>query len=254
MGGLIPFDVNGWQLAGLVILLFISGFVRGYAGFGSSAVIIAALASFVAPSKLVPITVLLEIYASLILVLSIWRQIGWDELKPLAGGAMIGSPFGVTTHFIVPVEVMKLAIQSLVLAISTALLTGWRRTRLSSRAETAAVGFGSGIANGAAGIGGLVVATFFISGDTNPARMRATLVFYFFFVNSISAGSLAISGLLTWQSVWTLALIVPIFSLGVWAGSKHFLGASPEAFRRMVLGLLILLALAGMARTLAGMV
>ncbi len=254
MGGLIPYDLNALEMAGLAVLLFASGFVRGYAGFGSSAVIIAALASFVAPSTLVPITVLLEIYASLLLVVSIWRQIGWDELKPLAGGAMVGSPFGVATHFIIPVEVMKLTIQSLVLAISTALLAGWRRTRLTCKAETAAIGFGSGIANGAAGIGGLVVATFFISGDTNPARMRATLVFYFFFVNAISATSLAVSGLLTWTSVWTLALIAPIFSLGVWAGSKHFLGASPETFRRMVLGLLIVLALAGMARTVAGMV
>jgi uncharacterized membrane protein YfcA len=254
MGGLIPYDLSGWQLTGLAVLLFVSGFVRGYAGFGSSAVIIAALASFVAPSKLVPVTVLLEIFASVLLVLSIWRQIGWDELKPLAGGAMVGSPFGVATHFIIPVEVMKLAIQSLVLAISTGLFAGWRRTRLSSKAETAVVGFGSGIANGAAGIGGLVVATFFISGDSHPARMRATLVFYFFFVNAISATSLAISGLLTWKSAWTLALIAPIFSLGIWAGSKHFLGASPETFRRMVLGLLIVLALAGMARTVAGMV
>lgn len=252
MGGLIPIELSALEIAGLTILLFVSGFVRGYAGFGSSAVIVAALASFVSPSKLVPVTVLLEIYASLLLVLSIWRQIGWAELRPLAGGAMIGSPFGVFTHFLFPVDVMKIVIQSFILAISAALLAGWRRTKLSTPAETAAVGFASGIANGAAGIGGLVVATFFISGDSQPARMRATLIFYFFFVNFISASSLAFSGLLTWKTVWILALIAPVFSLGIWAGSKHFLGASPETFRKMVLGLLIVLALAGMARTVAG--
>ena len=78
-------------------------------------------------------------------------------------------------------------------------------------------------------------------------------MFYFLLVNGISAFMLLVAGLLTWASVVTLVLVIPVLTVGIWAGSKHFLGASPETFRRLVLVLLIVLAHAGLVHTPAGM-
>ncbi len=253
MTTILPFDPGPAGYAVLALVLFASGFVRGYAGFGSSAVIIAALTTIIDPSRLVPVTIMLEVYASLLMAISIWRQIGWQDLKLMATGAVMGSPLGVLSHFVVPVAMLKIVIQTIVLAVSSALLAGLRRQKPVGNHGKAVIGFISGIINGGAGIGGLVIATFFISGPEQPAHIRATLVFYFLIVNITSAVLLAWGGLLTVASVVTLIFVIPIFSIGVWAGSKHFLGASPETFRRLVLSLLIVLALAGLVHTIANL-
>jgi uncharacterized membrane protein YfcA len=45
---------------------------------------------------------------------------------------------------------------------------------------------------------------------------------------------------------------LPVLAAGMWLGGRHFLGASPEGFRRITLTLLVLLAGVGIARALGG--
>ncbi len=245
-----PFDGSLAGILMLVAILFCAGFVRGYSGFGSSAVIITALAPFASPSAIVPVTVLLEILASILMVRGTRGHLDWSVFRLVVIGALIGSPLGLAAHFYVSETTIKLLIQGFVLAFALALLAGWTLKRPPGPVGTLGVGALSGVANTAASLGGLPVALFFVAGNNSPNMLRATMVSFFFFVNAVSVALLLSAGIMTAESFKTLALWGLPVIIGVYAGGKHFLGASPQTFRRVVLSLLITLAVTGIARTI----
>ncbi len=44
---------------------------------------------------------------------------------------------------------------------------------------------------------------------------------------------------MTTKVLWLAALALPLMLAGLWLGSRHFAGATPESFRRSILRLLI---------------
>ncbi|MEO7057375.1 MAG: hypothetical protein ABI281_02845, partial [Caldimonas sp.] len=68
--------------AGLVIVLA-AGVVRGFAGFGFSALSVAGLALLVSPAQVVPAIFILEVLASLTLLRGIGADIDWPWLRSL---------------------------------------------------------------------------------------------------------------------------------------------------------------------------
>ncbi len=241
-------SLSAIELAGLAGVLLAGGFVRGYGGFGTSAVVITALSPFISPSKLVPVMIMLEFVASLIQARGAWPNIDWSILKVLVLGVAIGSPLGLMTHFFVSEQVVRMAILIFVLAISIALLRGWTLKRQPGTAGMVAVGTGSGVAATAASLGGLPIVLFMVAGDRQPAVIRATMVAFFLCTNLLALGLVASGGLLTSNSFLFAALGIPVMAAGMLLGGRHFLSASAESFRRFVLSLLIFLALAGLAR------
>ena len=85
-------------LAPLVACLLIvagAGVVRGFAGFGFSALCIAGLSLFVSPAQVIPPVFLLEVLASVGLLRSAWRDVDWRWLSWLALGNALCIPLGV---------------------------------------------------------------------------------------------------------------------------------------------------------------
>ncbi|MEO0980836.1 MAG: sulfite exporter TauE/SafE family protein, partial [Pseudomonadota bacterium] len=64
-------DLSVWaglpptQLTICAVMVFIAGLVRGFAGFGLSAVLMASIVVFIPPIELIPVCFLLEAAASL---------------------------------------------------------------------------------------------------------------------------------------------------------------------------------------------
>jgi uncharacterized membrane protein YfcA len=248
----LPIDIGPVEALLLALVMVASGFVRGYSGFGSAAVMVTALTPFYPPKLIVPVAVLVEVYASLLMVRSIKGQIDWRLLKLIIGGALIGSPLGLLTHFYLSEDTVRLTIQGFVLLFALALLAGWSLKRDPGKAGLFGVGILSGIANTAASLGGLPVALFLVASAKKPQLLRATMVVFFFFVNAITIALMLPSGVMDAGSFKLLALGAIPFALGIYAGSKHFLGASDATFRKMIIGILIALSLVGIARTVLG--
>src|SRR5690242_20550350 len=69
-------------LAASLLIVFGAGIVRGFAGFGFSALSVAGLALLIAPARVVPPIFMLEVLASFTLLRSAapdidWRWLGW---------------------------------------------------------------------------------------------------------------------------------------------------------------------------------
>jgi uncharacterized membrane protein YfcA len=91
----------------------------------------------------------------------------------------------------------------------------------------------------------------FLTADgDSPAKIRAAVTAYFFLLDVMGLTVLFYAGLVDQDTIKTAALAFPLLIVGMTLGTRHFLGATPEGFRRITLFMLILIALAGIIRSL----
>jgi uncharacterized membrane protein YfcA len=227
-----------------------AGIVRGFAGFGFSALTVAGMSLFLSPAQVVPSVFVLEVLASLTLLPSVRREIAWDWLRPLLVGNAIAIPFGVWLLAVIP-EVPLRALVSLVILAAALLLLSGRRARLADSAPLRfATGAVSGVLNGLAAIGGMAVAVMLFATSLSGAAARATLIALFFATDLYSLAWAGGQGLVAPSLLlWVGWLVGPMLA-GIWIGRRHFLAADEAGFRRGVLRALAAIAALGLVRAL----
>ena len=248
-------------LAFSLAVVFAAGLVRGFAGFGFSAVTVAGLSLVVSPALVVPAIFVLEVLASL----SQLRGIARDIDRPWLGWLMLGNllfiPLGVALLAWLPETPLRLLIGSLLLAAALLLRGGHRATLAPTRGMRFAAGLASGFINGVAAIGGIAIAVLLSTAKMPPAALRATLIALLLFSDVVSLACAALmpaaahgEGRLLGADTLRWALwLAPAMLAGIAVGQRAFSGASPEQFRRQVLNLLIALAGVAVLRSLLGL-
>jgi len=230
--------------------LALASLARGYSGFGFSAVLVSSWSLVVDPGKVIAVTVLLEIVASVIQAFSVWKDIPWKRVVLLMGGATPGMLLGVSVLQSSPVEALKLGLSLFVLIAAALLFIGWKLKTRSSDKGTFAVGIVSGIVNGSVGMGGLPVALFLTADGDSPTKIRAAVTAYFFLLDLVGLAFFTRAGFVTTESFSLAVLSFPVLVIGMFLGTRHFLGATPQGFRRITLFMLMGIALAGIFRHL----
>ena len=233
--------------------VLLAAFVRGYSGFGLSALAITGLALVIPPAEAVPLGILFEVLASLMVAHQVWRKVAWREIGLLLLAASCSMPLGIALLVLLPSDVMRLVISAIVLAASALLWAGPRLTAPKSRAATVGVGLVSGVANGSASVGGLPVVLYFLANGAAAPVARASLVIYLLILGLIGLMMAGGAGLLNQTLAWRALLFCLPLALGVWLGSRHFLRTSPASFRRFALIVLITLALLGCLRAVVNL-
>ena len=228
--------------------IFIAAVIRGYSGFGFSALTVTSLSLILPPAGVVPTAFLLEIAASMFMLPMVWRSIDWQKLNWLVLGILAGTPAGLLFLAEVPQDPVRFTISGFVLVACFLL---WKNVRIRSeggRIRLLVAGGFSGLVNGAAGIGGLPIVLFLLSGSIRAEVLRATLVAFLFcsdiYATLLSGSKNLLSNELLARSVLFLFPLV----VGVAIGHRGFVKSSPESFRKFAIGLLILLSLAVIVR------
>jgi len=241
-----------------LLIVFAAGMVRGFSGFGFSALCVAGLSLFVPPAQVVPPIFVLEVLASVTLLRGALKDADWPWLSWLALGNALFIPLGVALLAFVPETPLRLLIGALLLLAAVLLRSGLRLALAPTRTVRLATGLVAGFVNGVAAIGGIAVAVLLSTAQMAPAAMRATMIMLLLFtdlyalawVGIMSAGSETGNALLGADTLrWALSL-VPAMLAGIWVGQRSFAGVSPTQFRRHVLNLLILIALVSVVRAL----
>ena len=173
-----------WPLLVVALcVVFAAGIVRGFAGFGFSALCVAGLSLFMSPAQVVPPIFVLEVLASLTLLRSAWKDVDWSWLSWLVLGNALCIPLGVALLAYVDETPLRLLIGALLLLAATLLRSGWKLA-LNRRAACAwRPGLVSGLVNGVAAIGGIAVAVLLSGTALAPAAMRATMILLFLFTD-----------------------------------------------------------------------
>ena len=249
----LPFDLTITAFAALVAGLFLASFARGYSGFGFSALLVASGSLVTDPINVIALAIVLEVTASVLQAMGVWRDIEWKRVGVLCLGALIGNPLGVALLIYLAPDPLRIIIACITLAASIVLLTGWTLSRSGGTAGDGAVGMVSGVANGATALGGLPVALFLVSSGQTHASVRANLIAYFFFSDFYAGCLFASQGVLNWGTLHAAVWSLPVLVAGLLLGTRQYSLATPEAFRRFVLCLLVALSVMVLAKA-AGVV
>ena len=245
---MIPFDLSPIGLGWMAITILVAGFVRGYSGFGFSALTIASSALVTNPLHFVAVVVLWETVMTLQALSGIWKDVDWRRVGLLLVGAMVGMPLGIWALTSISEDAARGVISAYVLTMSLILLAGWKLRGTVGPLANLGAGLVSGLAN-APGMGGLPVAAFFAAQAMSPAVFRATLVAYFPLLDLYSAPIYWWGGMVTWDTLWIGLIGLPLVVLSNWLGSRHFLRTEPQDFRRFAILLLAGLAALGLLKS-----
>jgi len=226
--------------------------VRGYSGFGFSMLAVTGLSLLRPPAEVVPMVLLLEIAASAHLLPGVWRDVDWPSLQWLLAGTVLATPLGVLVLASVPADVMRVLVSVVVLIAAVLLWRGFTLHRIPGRGPTFATGVVAGLLNGGAAIAGPPAILFYFSSPAGVAVSRASLITYFLGTDVVAAAVAASYGLVTAQVLLRTALLLVPLAAGIAIGNRRFLQTTPASFRRFVLVLLMLLALAGLMRAVSG--
>ncbi len=256
---LLPLPLPLWLLSMGVV--FAAGVVRGFSGFGFSALCVAALSLFLPPALVVPPIFVLEIVASLSLLRGAWADAQWRWLLWLALGNAVFIPLGIAVLAWVSELHVRLLIGAMLLGVALALRSGWRIALEPTPGVGLTAGVVSGFFNGVAAVGGMAVAVLFSAANVQPAVMRATMIVFLLWTDVYSLGwAAALSALVPggealvgWHTLLTAAWLLPATLTGIWVGQRSFAGVPPHIFRKQVLNLIALIALISVLRALWSM-
>jgi uncharacterized membrane protein YfcA len=232
--------------------VFVASVIRGFSGFGLSALVVSSISLVLPPAEIVPMTLLLEAVASLRMLPAVRHDLDWKVMGGLLAGAVPAVPAGAWLLASLPDAAMRGVISLLVLGASLLVWRGIVFSRPPGVAAHGATGVVSGGMFGAAAIGGLPVVVYMLAASIPAATTRAVLTLYLMLMGLYGAAVTGAFGLLTFESLWRVALFLPPLFVGVAIGGRKFASAGPDSYRRFTLLLLVLLALAGMARAAFG--
>ncbi len=245
----MPFDLGPGTAAALAIALLGAAYVRGYSGFGFSAIFIAFAALVTNPLPLIPVVFACEMLMTVFQARGIRGHVDWRRVTWLLIGAAIALPFSVSVILSVGEDTARIAISAIIFVLSCVLLSGWTLKRPIGPLGHGGVGIVSGACN-SAGIGGLPVAAFMSAQPMEAAVFRATMIIYLTGLDMITMPLLWAGGLITWDTVIGVAMAFPLLGLGVWLGGRKFTNTSPASFRRFAVLLLLALSFLGLLRVI----
>lgn len=242
-------------LAGLTVSLG-AGVVRGFSGFGYSALTVAGLSLFVSPAAVVPAVLGLEVLASVSMMRGAWRDADRGWLRWLLWGNLVCIPIGIAALALLPQPQLRLLV-GLVLLLGALLVraAGTRSMPTTPRLQLGA-GVASGLLNGVAASGGIAAAMLMAAARLPPLALRATMVSFLFFAGAYalacaglaSAGGGAPTRLVSADTLGWALLLAPGMLAGIWIGHRSFGAVNPAHYRRVVLNLLIVISTLGVLR------
>ena len=244
----LPFDMGPGAAAFMAAAFLLAAFVRGYSGFGFSALVVSSAALVTNPLYFVAVVMFCEFGMTFQQWGQVGRDVDWRRVIALMIGAAVGVPVGLWALTGVGIDVARAIIAVYVLVMCGVMLLGWRMKSEAGMGAHVVAGVISGLAN-APGMGGLPVATFFTAQRVSAAVFRATLIAYFAALDLFSAPLMWWYGMVSWDTLYAAALSVPIIVLGIWAGGRHFLRTDPQDFRKFAIGLLAILAMLGLLKS-----
>ena len=91
----MPFDLSPWGTVWMAVAVMVAALIRGYSGFGYSALLIAASSLVTNPLNFVAVVVILETAMSLQAARGVAQDVDWRRVWLLLAGAAVGLPLGL---------------------------------------------------------------------------------------------------------------------------------------------------------------
>ena len=211
--------------------MVLAGFMRGFVGFGSALIIIMVFSAIFSPVVAVAISCLTGLPTVIQLVPTAIRHSEHAFVLPFAIPALIAAPFGTLVLVSTDPILMKIAISLFILAAVGLMYRGWRAWGRIGAKTMFCFGLGSGLVQGAAGVGGPPVVALVLSRPGDAETQRANVIGTVSALALSSPVPLWYYGLFTPNVLMLSVLLFPLFTLSAWAGARFFSGGGRRHFR-----------------------
>jgi uncharacterized membrane protein YfcA len=224
-----------------VAVLVVAYFIRGISGFGSGLVAIPLLALVFPLRLVVPTILLLDFTASLVIGGYNFRQLRWDEVRPLIPFDLIGVVIGTSLLVNLPRTPLLIGLGVFVLIFAVRNLLNMHSEKSISRWWAIPASLTGGTIGALFGTGGPPFVIYLSHRLQVKGQLRATLSGVFMLEGVIRIVSFTFAGLLLNVQVWKgYGLGLPVTLLALYAGSHVHTGLDRTQVMRIIGALLLL--------------
>lgn len=231
-----------WSLIDLIpfAIIFLAYFIRGITGFGSGLVAVPLLAHFLPLQTVVPMVLILDFTAAIVLSGHLRNQVQWMEIRPLIPTTLAGILIGATLLVKIPAQPLLLALGLLILVFGIRYLFDIHGEAPVSRLWAVPAGFVGGLVGSLFGTGGPPYVVYLGHRIPDKARLRATLSGLFMLDGTLRLVSFAITGLLLQAGLGKrLLYALPLLALGLYSGHRVHLGIARRQLMMLIGALLV---------------
>jgi uncharacterized protein len=226
------FDFLNSPLFWIVALTaLVAAVVRGFSGFGAGLIFMPIAAATLGPKPAAGILYVIDTILILPFVIKAVRLVDWREMLPLGIGAVVTVPAGVAVLLYVDPITLRWGL-SLAILVSVGALAAGLRYRGPTRVPLSlAVGALAGFMSGSAQIPGPPVLIYWLGRKVVSGTMRANAIVFFMFTTVISGIGFLYGGIFTADVMTKSAALLPVYGVGIFAGSLLFGRASEATYR-----------------------
>ena len=233
----MTFDI---YLAAFFILLS-AYFIRGITGFGSGLIAIPLLAHFLPLTFVVPMVLVLDLVASIVLSRHMRLQVRWDEIRFLLPTTIIGMLIGAVLLVNLPREPLLTGLGLFVIFFSVRYLFNIHSEKLISRWWALPTGLGGGMIGAMFGTGGPPYVVYLTHRVHDKTEFRGTLSGLFMLDGALRVVTFLTMGLLFQEEMFSsLLMALPLVGIGLYLGDKIHLGISHRQ-QLAIIGVLLLI-------------
>ena len=244
------FELSLVEIYFIAFVVFIASIIRGFNGFGFSAICISGF-SFILPAiEIVPIILALEVVISIFMVPYVWNKIDWNFVFKLLIGITIGSPIGLYLLKYLSSDVTHISVCVLVIFFSFILMKGYENKKIDNSYTKIFTGIISGTLNGLTTLGGMPVALFLLVTSIQPAVIRGSLAALFFLTDIYAFVLSSVAGIVDITTIYRTLPLIIVLPIGVYIGDKFFVKSKEETYRKVVFYFLIFISIFGLFRAI----
>lgn len=222
------------------VLAFLSGVLRGFAGFGSSLLLVPPLGIVVGPMIAVTIGTLLECLATMLLFFPALQHANTRMMVPLALSASVAIPLGHAVLTLMNPSLSNLLISFAVLCMSIWMIKGGAIRFPRGLSGRIFAGSLSGLLTGFGSAGGPPLLLYILAGSESAEVKRANVITASGLALISAVASMYYFGLLERQALTIGLLLAPIFFIGGMIGVRLFRAAPEKYYQRVALSVLAL--------------
>lgn len=228
------------QVAGAVAILLLAYFIRGITGVGSGLVAVPLLALFLPLRFVVPLVLLLDFTASVVIGGLNFKRVKWAEVAVLIPFGAVGVVLGTYLLASLPPEPMLLTLAGFVFLFSLRNLFNLHGNKVASRGWAIPASLTGGTVGALFGTGGPPYIIYLTHRIRDKGDLRATFSALFFADGLMRIISFLVAGLLMTAHVWMAYLAaLPIMLGALYLGGRVHVGLAPSQMTRLV-GVLLL--------------
>jgi hypothetical protein len=228
------------HIAGAAAILLTAYFIRGITGFGSGLISVPLLALFLPLQFVVPLILLLDFTASIVIGGFNFKRVKWGEVGVLIPFGIVGVILGTSLLVKLPPEPMLIALAGFVFIFALRSLFNIHGEKPISRGWAVPAALSGGTVGALFGTGGPPYVIYLSHRIRDKSDLRATFSALFFTEGMTRIVSFLVAGLLMTTQVWIAYLAaLPVMLGALYLGGRVHLGLSQPQMTRLV-GVLLL--------------